>query len=173
MAAPRPGDRLLVHSAAGGVGGALLQLARLADCVPVAVVGGPHKVETARSLGAAAVIDRSRGNMWSAAKEHAPHGYYAVFDANGPWTFRRSYEQVAPMGRLVVYRCQATPASRNGRPSLLKLAWQYCCAPRFNPFRMSNENRSLMAFNLAYLFMSMPRSGRRCSSCWTGTAPGS
>ena len=83
LAAPSPDDRLLVHSAAGGVGGALLQLARLAGCVPVAVVSGPHKIETARSIGAAVVIDRSRGNMWSAAKEHAPQGYYAVFDANG------------------------------------------------------------------------------------------
>ena len=56
------------------------------------------------------------------------------------------------MGRLVVYGAHAMLASRSGRPSLLKLGWQYCRVPRFNPFRMSNENRSLMAFNLAYLF---------------------
>ena len=45
---PRPGKRALVHSAAGGVGSALLQLCRVAECTPVAVVGRPEKVEAAR-----------------------------------------------------------------------------------------------------------------------------
>ena len=44
LAHPRPGDRLLVHSAAGGVGGALVQLGRIAGCKVVGVVGASHKV---------------------------------------------------------------------------------------------------------------------------------
>ncbi|MHC4817194.1 MAG: alcohol dehydrogenase catalytic domain-containing protein, partial [Planctomycetota bacterium] len=43
---PRPGSRLLVHSAAGGVGGALVQLGRIAEAEVVGVVGAAHKVET-------------------------------------------------------------------------------------------------------------------------------
>jgi len=45
LANARAGSTLLVHSAAGGVGGALLQLARIAGCTAVGVVGAPHKVE--------------------------------------------------------------------------------------------------------------------------------
>jgi NADPH:quinone reductase-like Zn-dependent oxidoreductase len=52
LAHPRVGDRLLVHSAAGGVGGALVQLGRIAGCQVVGVVGAAHKVEPVRQLGA-------------------------------------------------------------------------------------------------------------------------
>jgi NADPH:quinone reductase-like Zn-dependent oxidoreductase len=48
LAHPRPGDTLLIHSAAGGVGGALLQLARIAGCRSLAVVGAAHKVDAAK-----------------------------------------------------------------------------------------------------------------------------
>jgi NADPH:quinone reductase-like Zn-dependent oxidoreductase len=152
LATPRPGDLVLIHSAAGGVGGALVQLARAAGCVVVAVVGGPHKVEVAHRFGAAEVIDRSCSDMWASARRHAPEGYQAVFDANGPSTFNSSYEQLAPLGRLIVYGAHAMVANRNGKPAWLKLAWHYYRTPGFDPFRMANENRSVMAFNLAYLF---------------------
>ena len=77
LASPRPGSMLLVHSAAGGVGGALLQLARRADCRTVGVVGAAHKVEAARALGASEVIDKSTEDLWEAARRHAPDGYQA------------------------------------------------------------------------------------------------
>src|SRR5690606_12390955 len=42
-----PGDRVLVHSAAGGVGSAIVKLARAAGCEVLGVVGAPHKVDVA------------------------------------------------------------------------------------------------------------------------------
>ncbi len=50
---------MLVHSAAGGVGGALVQLGKVAGCRVIGVVGGRHKVDVARRLGADEVIDKS------------------------------------------------------------------------------------------------------------------
>ena len=49
---------LLVHSAGGGVGSALVQLARSAGYRTVGVVGSSHKVDYVRSLGADIVIDK-------------------------------------------------------------------------------------------------------------------
>ena len=49
LARPGPGSRVLVHSAAGGVGLALVQLARSADCTVDAVVGAGHKLTTFES----------------------------------------------------------------------------------------------------------------------------
>ncbi len=63
LAAPRPGSTVLVHSAAGGVGGALLQLARLRGVHTVGVVGSSHKLQAAIDAGADAVIDASGENM--------------------------------------------------------------------------------------------------------------
>ncbi len=119
LAHPRKGSRLLVHSAAGGVGSALLQLARIAECEAVAVVGAPHKVATARELGAAAVIDKSSEPLWDAARRHAPAGYDVVLDANGVSTLSGSYAALAPTGRLVVYGFHSMLPRQGGRPSYL------------------------------------------------------
>ena len=69
LADVRPGHRVLVHSAAGGVGSSLLQLGRLNGAVMVGVVGKTHKVEVAQSLGADVVIDKSKTALWAEAKK--------------------------------------------------------------------------------------------------------
>jgi NADPH:quinone reductase-like Zn-dependent oxidoreductase len=152
LAGAKPGMRLLVHSAAGGVGGALLQLARVAKCTAVGVVGSAAKVEAARRLGADAVIDKSSEDLWRMAKRRAPDGYDAIFDANGVETLRDSYEHLGSPGRLVVYGFHSMLVRGRGRPSWPKLAVDWLRTPRFDPLRMTNDNRSVMAFNLSYLF---------------------
>ncbi|HET6582601.1 MAG TPA: medium chain dehydrogenase/reductase family protein [Nannocystaceae bacterium] len=149
---PRTGDHVLVHSAAGGVGSALVQIARLLGCHVVAVVGATHKVEVAHALGAHVVIDKSREPLWPTAEAHAPTGYDAVFDANGVETLRASYRHLAPMGRLVIYGFHSMLPRSRGVPSWLRLAWDWLRTPRFSPFDLTNRNRSVMGFNLSYLF---------------------
>jgi NADPH:quinone reductase len=53
----RPGERVLVEAAAGGVGSLLTQLATAAGARVVAAVGGPRKADVARDLGADDVVD--------------------------------------------------------------------------------------------------------------------
>ncbi len=148
----RAGETVLVHSAAGGVGGALIQLAKLAGCRVVGVVGAAHKMALARELGADAVVDASAGDRWVAAREASPRGYDIVLDANGGDSLRRSYDLLAPGGRLVVYGFHTLLTRDAGRPSRLRLARGWLRTPRFSPFRMVTENRSILAFNLSYLF---------------------
>ncbi len=152
LLAVRAGMVLLVHSAAGGVGGALLQLGRIAGARLVAVVGAPHKVETARALGADVVIDKSAEPLWPAAERAAPEGYDGVLDANGVETLRASYDHLAPEGRLVVYGFHTMLPKGRGRPPRWRLALDYLRTPRFHPLAMTTENRSVMAFNLSFLF---------------------
>jgi NADPH:quinone reductase-like Zn-dependent oxidoreductase len=152
LAHPRPGNTLLVHSAAGGVGGALLQLGRIAGCRTVGVVGSSHKVETARALGAHVVIDKSREDLWRAAEQAAPQGYDVVLDANGVSTLRESYRHLARPGKLVIYGFHSMLPRQGGRPNWVKLAADFLRTPRFEPLAMTNENVSVLAFNLSYLF---------------------
>ena len=152
---PRAGERWLVHSAAGGVGGALLQLARLAGVEVIGVVGSTHKVEAAKALGAAHVIDKSCGDWVAAAKAIAPAGFYAVFDANGVATLQASFDLLAPMGKLVIYGF-ASMLPKDGRVNWLKLAWDWWRTPRFNPLAMTTGNRSVMAANLSFLSAQAP-----------------
>lgn len=152
LAAPRRGDAVLVHSAAGGVGSMLLQLARARELFVVAVVGGPHKVEFARGLGADVVIDKSREPFRTAALRARPRGYAAVFDANGAETLADSYACLAAPGRLVVYGFHSMLPRVGGRPSLWRLARTWLSTPRFSPLALTGENRAVMGFNLSYLF---------------------
>jgi len=150
----RPGAKVLVHSAAGGVGSQLVALAKIAGCFVVGVVGSSHKVEATRALGADAVIDKSRDDLWRSAEAAAPEGYDVVLDANGVETLRASFAHLAPTGRLVVYGF-ATMLPRGGtkgKPRWAKLAADWVRTPRFDPLTMTNENKSVMAFNLSYLF---------------------
>jgi len=151
LAGARPGEQVLVHSAAGGVGGALVQLARLKGCRVVGVVGSAHKVETALGLGAEAVIDRSSTDLWREAERLAPTGYDIVLDANGVQTLMQSYRHLAPLGRLVVYGFASMLPRSGQRRNWLKLAWHWWRTPRFDPLRMTNANRSVLAFNLSYM----------------------
>ncbi|MBX7196722.1 MAG: zinc-binding dehydrogenase [Sandaracinaceae bacterium] len=161
LAAIRAGQHLLVHSAAGGVGGAILQLAKQAGCETTAVVGRTDKVEVARALGATHVIDKSREALFARARTIAPRGFDVVLDANGAETLKGSYEALRSPGRLVVYgfhtmlpRAGKTLLGRptRGTPSWRRLATSWLETPRFDPLRMTGENKSVMAFNLSYLF---------------------
>lgn len=145
------GQRVLVHSAAGGVGSALCQLARASGAEVLGVVGSAHKVDDAREHGATRVVDKRREPLWEAAREFAPRGFDLVLDANGVETLGHSYRHLAPAGRLVIYGFH-TMLSHGGFPNPLKLLVQYLRTPRFNPLDMVDRNASVLAFNLSYLF---------------------
>ncbi len=152
LANPRPGESMLVHSAAGGVGGALVQLGKVRGCRVVGVVGAAHKVETALALGADGVIDASSEDLWAAARRLAPEGYGLIFDANGVATLAQSYRHLGRPGKLVVYGFHSMLRRGTSRASWPRLLVSWLRTPRFDPLRMTNSNRSVLAFNLSYLF---------------------
>ncbi len=153
LSRPERGAPVLIHSAAGGVGQALVQLALARGCDVVGVVGGSHKVDSVRALGPVTVIDKSADRRWWAqVAAHAPQGYAAVYDANGVATLRESYRHLAPRGTLVIYGF-ATMLPRGGRRvRWLRLAYDFLRTPRFSPLHLTQHNHNIMGFNLSYLF---------------------
>eukprot|EP00912_Choanoflagellata_sp_UC4_P000846 UC4_evm2s521 len=85
------GDFVLVHSAAGGVGSMLVQMAKIKGCKVVGVVGAKHKVDSCISMGCDLVIDKSTtpdiwevaSNFVNAKSEKRKGLFKAIFDANG------------------------------------------------------------------------------------------
>jgi len=157
---PEPHETWLIHSAAGGVGSALLQLARLADVRTIGVVGAAHKVAAARAMGADQVIDKSNEDLWARAEALAPDGFQAIFDANGVATLKDSYAHLAPTGRLMIYGFASmlprSQSNHKGRLNWLKLARDWLRTPRFNPLDMTQANKSVMAANLSFLQAHAP-----------------
>jgi NADPH:quinone reductase-like Zn-dependent oxidoreductase len=151
----RPEDVVLVHSAAGGVGTAILHLLRLNGNTSVGVVGRSEKISFAREAGATFVIDKSAQDLWAKAKQFSPEGFDLILDANGASTLRGSYHHLRPGGRLLIYGF-ASMLPRSGKKNILKLLWTYLCTPRFNPLALTGSNRTVSGFNVVYLFDKVP-----------------
>jgi NADPH2:quinone reductase len=102
-AALGPGETLLVHAAAGGVGSAAVQLGKAAGARVIGVVGGESKVDVVRQLGADVVVDRHQQDFVEVVKaETSGRGADVVFDPVGGDTFQRSTKCVAFEGRIIV-----------------------------------------------------------------------
>ena len=147
----RKSDRVLIHSAAGGVGTALLHLLKIHGNMSVGVVGRSEKVVAAKEAGATFVIDKGTEDLWKRAAELSSEGYDMILDANGASTLKDSYRHLKPAGRLLIYGF-ASMFSHSGRKNYLKLIWYYLRTPRFNPFDLTGDNKSVSGFNLVYLF---------------------
>lgn len=148
----RPGMTALIHSAAGGVGSSLVQLCRIYGIKTVGVVGSSHKVQSVKDLGCDYVIDKSKENLWKKVEEYAPNGVDLAFDANGPETLKESYNHLAACGKLISYGAHSMLPKTGGKVNWPKLIKDYLKAPRFNPINMTSENKSLITFNLSFLF---------------------
>ena len=101
------GERVLVTGASGGVGTAVLQLARLRGAVPIALVSSEEKAEFARAHGAEAVIrtdliDDLRDGLRKSLKEKHLDGVDIVADVVGGDLFDASLRVLRPEGRLLV-----------------------------------------------------------------------
>ncbi|MFG3052479.1 NADPH:quinone oxidoreductase family protein [Kitasatospora sp. NPDC048239] len=102
-AALRPGETLLVHAAAGGVGSAAVQLGRAAGARVIGVVGGAEKAAVARGLGADLVIDRTAEDFVAVVREATGgRGADVVFDPVGGDAFTGSTRCIAFEGRILV-----------------------------------------------------------------------
>lgn len=99
----QPGETLLVHAAAGGVGSAAVQLGKAAGAKVIGVVGGPEKAAVARELGCDLVIDRRTEDIVAAVKEATGgRGADVVYDPVGGDAYAKSTKCVAFEGRILV-----------------------------------------------------------------------
>ncbi|RDG37380.1 NADPH:quinone oxidoreductase family protein [Streptomyces corynorhini] len=99
----QPGETLLVHAAAGGVGSAAVQLGKAAGATVIGVTGGPDKAAVARELGCDLVIDRHGDDLVAAVKEATGgRGADVVYDPVGGDAYAKSVKCVAFEGRVVV-----------------------------------------------------------------------
>jgi NADPH:quinone reductase-like Zn-dependent oxidoreductase len=144
--------QILIHSAAGGVGGALLQLCKAKGYETIGIVGAAHKKAKAKEFGATHVISKQEDNWYEHVRIMKPDGVDIIFDANGVETLKQSFDILRPTGKLVIYGFHTMLPKKGGKINWPKLAFNYLKTPRFNPLDLTTHNKSLMAFNLSFLF---------------------
>lgn len=99
----QPGETLLVHAAAGGVGSAAVQLGKAAGATVIASAGGPEKCAVAREQGADHVIDYHGEDLVGRVKEiTGGRGADVIYDPIGGDVFDASRKVVAFEGRILV-----------------------------------------------------------------------
>jgi len=99
----RPGEDLLVHAAAGGVGIAAVQIGAALGARVIATAGGAEKLEIARQNGADEVIDYRREDFVERVMElTGGKGADVIYDSVGGDVFDRSLKCIAWNGRLLV-----------------------------------------------------------------------
>jgi len=145
----QPGDRILIHGAAGGVGVAAVQLARARGLVTFGTAG-PTKQDYLRQAGVDYPIDYSRDDFVAVVRRAAPDGIEMVMDPIGGKSFSRSAECLGPGGRLVVYGFSAA-AGPEGKRSLLRGARALVQMPRFNPLTLMRKNLAVIGVHLGHM----------------------
>jgi NADPH2:quinone reductase len=102
-AALRPGETLLVHGGAGGIGAAAIQLGVAAGARVLATAGSPEKVEACLAQGAEAALDHTAGDFVEWTLEFTGGlGADVILDPIGGDVFDGSRRCVAVEGRIVV-----------------------------------------------------------------------
>lgn len=100
----KPGDLVLIHAAAGGVGQILVQWCKTLGATVIATAGGAAKVELARDLGADHVIDYDHEDVAAKVAEiTGGKGVAVVYDGVGKDTWAASLKSLAKRGVLVTF----------------------------------------------------------------------
>jgi NADPH:quinone reductase-like Zn-dependent oxidoreductase len=155
MAAIDAGDVVLVHGAAGGVGTAAVQLARLRDARVIGTASAA-KHEAVLRLGAEHCIDYQREDVTARVKAltHG-RGVDVVLDPIGGASLRESYALLAPLGRLVAFGVSdAVPGARRNWWRAAKMLVR---SPAFRPLSLMNHNRGVFGLNLGRLWTEAAR----------------
>lgn len=152
MAPVAAGGSVLIQSAAGGVGQAVVQLCTLSG-VRVLGSASPAKHEELRAQGLICVFDSRRSDYAGLVREATGgRGVEAALEPrNGRWILE-SYRSLSRCGHLVLFGFSA--AAVGGRSGTLSSLRTLAQVPwlAINPIRLMNDNRSIGGVNLGRMW---------------------
>ncbi|CAN7624730.1 NAD(P)H-quinone oxidoreductase [Devosia sp. LjRoot16] len=106
------GMQVLIHGAAGGIGGAAIQIARLHGAHPIAIVSDSEKAAYARALGAIETIDRSNEDFVARTLSiTGGKGADRIVDIVGGDALEKNIRAAARFGHIVIVSTLAGPKS--------------------------------------------------------------
>ena len=145
------GERVLVHAAAGGVGIAATQVAKILDAEVFGTASG-SKHEAVRGFGVDHPIDYRTQDFVKEVRritgEKRPLDL--VMDAIGGRSFKRSFSLLRAGGRLVCFGASSVQSGeRRSRPQALKALAQM---PFFHPLKLMSESKSVIGLNMKTLW---------------------
>jgi len=138
------GERVLVHSAGGGVGIAATQIAKRAGGEVVGTASA-SKHDRIREVGVDQAVDYNAPG-W----ERGVGTFDVILDAVGGKSFRTSYSLLRPGGRLVAFGASAVVSGeRKSIPTALRAVLRM---PRFNMIKQMSESKAVIGLNMLTLW---------------------
>jgi len=148
----QPGMTVLIHSAAGGVGILANRICKKYGAYTIGTVGRENKVQFLQhEENYDTVILRDKRFYENLKTALADRPLRLIMECIGGKILMQGWKAMAPMGRMVVYG-NASFASHGSRPNYPSLYWRYLRRPKIDPLRLPTQNKSLMGFNLIYLY---------------------
>ncbi|MBL8018826.1 MAG: zinc-binding dehydrogenase [Leptospirales bacterium] len=147
-------ETVLVQSAAGGVGLLSLFILKWIGARAIAVVGNPEKasmLSERMNLPSGDIIVRQKGSFAQLLHEAAPDGVDVILDAVYGKYFKAQYNALRAGGRYVLFGAADLMPSGSS-VNYATLGIKYLSRPRIDPLQMISENKSLLAFNLIWLW---------------------
>ncbi len=153
----KKGDTVLVHSAAGGVGIWANRIAKHFGAYTIGCVGNESKLKLLEEQGYDQGFVRNEKTFRQDLKKVLDgRRLNIVMECIGGKILMGSYLAMAPEGRLITYG-SAHYAQPGAKPNYLKLIWTYYKRPMLDPQKMIEQNKSVMGFNLIYLYENLDR----------------
>jgi len=140
----QPGERVLVHSAGGGVGIAATQIAKRTGA-EVYGTASPGKHARCEELGVDRAIDYTRSG-W----ERGLPKFDVILDAVGGKSFRTGYDLLRPGGRLVAFGASAIVSGQ--RRNLVTALRTVIRMPRFSMIKQMSESKAVIGLNMLTLW---------------------
>lgn len=146
----RPGERVLVHACAGGVGLAAVQICHHfgAEVIGTASAG---KHERLRDMGVAACIDYRTQDFEEEVKKLTDgRGVDIALDAVGGASFGKSYRSLADLGRLFVFG--ASSLAPGSKRNMIAALTGLLRMPSFKPLQLMTANKGVFGVNIGHLW---------------------
>ncbi len=151
VASIRPGESVLIHMAAGGVGLAVLQLCRTVEGIVTFGTASKSKHEVIRANGCTHPIDyHTTDYFMEIMRKTEGKGVDVVLDALGGNDWRKGYRLLRPAGRLVAFGF--SNMSSGGTRNIWRMIRQIVTVPLFTPMGLMDKNRSVAGVNLGHLW---------------------
>ena len=144
-----PGDSVLIHHAAGGVGTAVAQLCKVAGASIVIGTASAPKKEFVESIGVK-FVDRETEDFVKICKDMTGgKGVHHAIDPVGGKNLMRSYKATRRGGK--VYFFGASSAVKGDKRSIISAFRMWLNTPKFNPIKMMSSNKAIFGVHMGLL----------------------
>jgi NADPH2:quinone reductase len=155
------GDHVLVQAAAGGVGIALVQIAKSHGCI-VYGTASSKKQEFLKEIGVDIPIDYTKSNFTKDVRKHLGEkkGLDVVFDSIGGKTFSKGFKLLGPAGRMVSFGAASQiKGSNTSKLGALRVAIGFGL---FSPITMIMKSQAIIGVNMLRIADHRPHVFGKC-----------